>query len=265
MDRTAAFPNITDPLDPRDQHVLIVGASAAGLSTAEALRRNGHRGRLTLLDAESRLPYDRPPLSKQVLSGEWISDRAALRDQEMLDSLDASFLLGEAATSLHVATRTVITESGREIAADAIVLATGLRARHLPAAGGADGREAPAGVYVLRTLDDAHRLKEALATSSKLVVVGNGVLGCEIAATASARRRGHPCWHGRGADGTPTGPARVAAVGGTAPRTRGPVTRWKARGRRENREWPGGRRSSNPACDSTKQPKNTCNGAPPKD
>jgi 3-phenylpropionate/trans-cinnamate dioxygenase ferredoxin reductase component len=103
MNRTAAFPDITDPRDPRDQHVLIVGASAAGLSTAEALRRNGHRGRLTLLDAESRLPYDRPPLSKQVLSGEWTSDRTALRDQEMLDSLDASFLLGEAAASLHVA------------------------------------------------------------------------------------------------------------------------------------------------------------------
>jgi len=184
MNPTAAFSNFTDPPDPRDQHVLIVGASAAGLSTAEALRRNGHRGRLTLVDAESRLPYDRPPLSKQVLSGEWTSDRAALRDQEMLDSLDASFLLGEAATRLHVATRTVITGSGREVTADAIVLATGLRARHLLAAGGADGREAPVGVYVLRTLDDAHRLKEALATSSKLVVVGNGVLGCEIAATA---------------------------------------------------------------------------------
>jgi NADPH-dependent 2,4-dienoyl-CoA reductase/sulfur reductase-like enzyme len=184
MSPTAASSNTTDPVDPRDQHVLVVGASAAGLSTAEALRRNGHRGRLTLLDAESHLPYDRPPLSKQVLSGEWTSDRVTLRDQEMLDSLDALFLLGEAATSLHAATRTVITESGREVRADAIVLATGLRARNQPAAGGAEGRETPAGVYVLRTLDDAHRLKEALATTSRLVVVGNGVLGCEIAATA---------------------------------------------------------------------------------
>jgi NADPH-dependent 2,4-dienoyl-CoA reductase/sulfur reductase-like enzyme len=181
MDTTAAPPNTPDP---REQHVLVVGASAAGLATAEALRRNGHRGRLTLLDPEPHLPYDRPPLSKQVLSGEWTSDRVILRDQEMLDSLDAELLLGEAAVSLDAATRTVITGSGREMTADAVVLATGVGARHHPALGGAEGPVAPTGVYVLRTLDDAHRLKEALTTASKLVVAGNGVLGCEIAATA---------------------------------------------------------------------------------
>ncbi|WP_437773463.1 NAD(P)/FAD-dependent oxidoreductase [Arthrobacter sp. KNU40] len=184
MNPTAPPTNIQDTLDPRDQHVLVVGASAAGLATAEALRRNGHRGRLTLLDAEQHLPYDRPPLSKQLLSGEWTADRVILRDQEMLDSLDAEFLLGESATSLHIATRTVITGSGREVTADAVVLATGLRARHLPTTIGTGEPGAPAGIHVLRTLDDAHRLKEALATTARLVVVGNGVLGCEIAATA---------------------------------------------------------------------------------
>ena len=184
MNPTAASLNNQDTLDPRDRHVLVVGASAAGLATAEALRRNGHRGRLTLLDAEPHLPYDRPPLSKQLLSGEWTSERVVLRDQEMLDSLDAEFLLGEAAASLDTDSRTITTENGREVTADAIVLATGVRPRHLPAAAGAEGQEAAAGVHVLRTLDDAHRLKEALAATSKLVVVGNGVLGCEIAATA---------------------------------------------------------------------------------
>ncbi|MCZ9882838.1 NAD(P)/FAD-dependent oxidoreductase [Arthrobacter sp. B2a2-09] len=184
MDTTAAPTNTHAPRDPRDQHVLVVGASAAGLATAEALRRNGHRGRLTLLDAEPHLPYDRPPLSKQLLSGEWTADRVILRDQKMLDSLDAEFLLGESATSLHVSTRTVTTGSGQEVSADAIVLATGLRARHLPTALGTGDRGAPAGIHVLRTLDDAHRLKEALASTARLVVVGNGVLGCEIAATA---------------------------------------------------------------------------------
>jgi NADPH-dependent 2,4-dienoyl-CoA reductase/sulfur reductase-like enzyme len=158
--------------------VLVVGASAAGLTTAEALRRKGYQGRLTLLDAENHLPYDRPPLSKQVLSGTWDSDRAQLRAPEALVALDAEFVLADPAAGLDVATRTVHTATGRAVAADAVVVATGLRARTLP------GQEGLAGVHVLRTLDDSVALRADLLTSSRLVVVGEGVLGAEIAATA---------------------------------------------------------------------------------
>ncbi|WP_460062903.1 NAD(P)/FAD-dependent oxidoreductase [Streptomyces sp. YKOK-I1] len=159
-------------------HVLVVGASASGLTTAEALRRKGYEGRITVLGDEPHAPYDRPPLSKQVLSGAWEPERAALRSQDMLDGLDAEFVLGDRAVSLDAATRTVRTGSGRELRADALVIATGVRPRTLP--GGQD----LTGVHVLRTLDDSLALRKELLDASRVVVVGEGVLGSEIAATA---------------------------------------------------------------------------------
>ncbi|MGW4979012.1 NAD(P)/FAD-dependent oxidoreductase [Streptomyces mirabilis] len=158
--------------------VLVVGASAAGLATVEALRRKGYEGGITVLGAEPHAPYDRPPLSKQVLSGAWEPTRSALRTQEVLSTLDAEFVLGDAAVALDTATRTVRAQSGRELRADAIVIATGVRPRVLP------GQEDLTGVHVLRTLDDALALRKDLLDSARLVVVGEGVLGAEIAATA---------------------------------------------------------------------------------
>ncbi|MFF3131643.1 NAD(P)/FAD-dependent oxidoreductase [Streptomyces mirabilis] len=158
--------------------VLVVGASAAGLSTVEALRRKGYGGGITVLGAEPHAPYDRPPLSKQVLSGAWEPGRSALRTQEALSTLDAEFVLGDPAVALDTATRTVRARSGRELRADAIVIATGVRPRVLP------GQEGLTGVHVLRTLDDALALRKDLLDSARLVVVGEGVLGAEIAATA---------------------------------------------------------------------------------
>jgi NADPH-dependent 2,4-dienoyl-CoA reductase/sulfur reductase-like enzyme len=151
---------------------LIVGASAAGLACAEALRRKGYTGPLTIVGAEPHLPYDRPPLSKQVLSGSWEPARAQLRPAEALAALDATFVLGDPAVHLDVAERAVHTASGRVLKAENIVLATGLRPRTLP--------RQPA----LRTLDDAVSLREDLLKCSRAVVVGDGVLGAEIAATA---------------------------------------------------------------------------------
>ncbi|NNN29294.1 FAD-dependent oxidoreductase [Streptomyces sp. S3(2020)] len=159
-------------------HVLVVGASASGLTTAEALRRKGYEGRITVLGDEPHAPYDRPPLSKQVLSGAWEPDRAALRTQDLLDGLDAEFVLGDPAVSLDTANRTVRTGSGRELTADAVVIATGVRPRTLP------GQAGLSGVHVLRTLDDSLALREELLGAARLVVVGEGVLGSEIAATA---------------------------------------------------------------------------------
>ncbi|MCK2214814.1 FAD-dependent oxidoreductase [Actinomadura sp. ATCC 31491] len=158
--------------------VLIVGASAAGLSTAEALRRLGHDGGLTLLDAEPHLPYDRPPLSKQVLAGAWEPERARLRGRPQLDALGAEFVRGEPAVALDVGARAVTTASGRVLRADAVVLATGLVPHRLP------GQDGLAGVHVLRGLDDALTLRAHLTPGTRLVVVGEGVLGGEIAATA---------------------------------------------------------------------------------
>ncbi|WP_457966977.1 FAD-dependent oxidoreductase [Arthrobacter sp. D1-29] len=161
-----------------DTDVLIVGASAAGLGVLESLRGANYRGRITLLGAETHLPYDRPPLSKQVLGGEWDAERAQLRSREQLDALDARFILGEAATGLNASARQVHTAQ-RKLTAGNIVIATGTSARKL--------RSQPEikGLHTLRTLEDALALREDLLAASRLVVVGEGVLGSEIAATAS--------------------------------------------------------------------------------
>ncbi|GAB3930676.1 FAD-dependent oxidoreductase [Kribbella albertanoniae] len=156
---------------------MIVGASAA-LSTAEALRRQGYQDPITILGAEADPPYDRPPLSKQYLRGDWDADRTRLRPDSMLDALGANFILGDPAISLDVDRRLVRSAAGRELAADAIVIATGLRPRALPDQAGL------AGVHVLRTLADAAALRADLSNAPKVVVVGNGVLGVELAATA---------------------------------------------------------------------------------
>src|SRR4051794_13088507 len=162
-------------------HVLVVGASAAGLATVEALRRKGYAGRVTVLGAEAHLPYDRPPLSKQVLGGSWAPEQARLRTPDALSALDTEFVLGDPAVRLDARARTVHTAAGRTLAAEAVVLATGLRPRTLP------GQDGLAGVHVLRTLDDALGLRADLAPGTdpakRVVVVGDGVLGAEIAAT----------------------------------------------------------------------------------
>ncbi|XAH22388.1 FAD-dependent oxidoreductase [Xylophilus sp. GW821-FHT01B05] len=158
--------------------VLIVGASAGGLCTAEALRRSGYKGQITLVGDEPHVPYDRPPLSKQVLHGTWEPERATLRPSQALAALDVDLVLGDAALDLDVEARSVRTASGRLFEADAIVIATGARARRLPK------QEALAGVHVLRSLDDTLALRAELLAASRLVVVGEGVLGSEIAATA---------------------------------------------------------------------------------
>lgn len=184
--------------DPGATDVLVVGASAAGLTTVEALRRLGCTGTVTVLGAEPHLPYDRPPLSKQVLAGTWQPERTRLRPDDALSALDAEFVLGDPAVALDPTTRTVRTASGRTLRADAVVVATGSRPRTLP------GRAALSGVHVLRTLDDALALRAGLLRAgllgaARLVVVGDGVLGAEIAATARTT----------GADVTVVGPQRA--------------------------------------------------------
>ncbi|MFD8572752.1 NAD(P)/FAD-dependent oxidoreductase [Streptomyces sp. NPDC059639] len=158
--------------------VLVVGASVAGLATVQTLRRKGFEGRVTVLGAERHPPYDRPPLSKQILAGTWQPEQAHLRSPSDLAALDADFVLGDRAVALDTAERRVRTAAGRDLSADAVVIATGASPRSLPAEGPTDR------VHTLRTVDDALALRDRLLEHRRTVVVGDGVLGAEIAATA---------------------------------------------------------------------------------
>lgn len=165
------------------QSIHIVGASLAGIRAAEALRRREFDGRIVLIGDEPHHPYDRPPLSKQVLAGEWEVDRLALTKPEKFEDLDLDLRLGVRATSFDLASRTLSTDTGDDIV-DGLVIATGARCRTLP------GTEEMSGVHVLRSLDDALALRADLdAGPDRVVVVGAGFIGAEVAATC--RGRGH--------------------------------------------------------------------------
>ena len=161
--------------------VVVVGASLAGLSALEALRQQGYDGELIAVGAEPVLPYDRPPLSKQVLQGHWEPDKTALRDQAQYDGLGATWHLGRRATALDIAGRTITLDDGEPLAYDGLVIATGAAPRWIP------GSEGLAGVHVLRTLDECLALRSELETASRLCVVGAGFIGAEVAASARVR------------------------------------------------------------------------------
>ncbi len=157
--------------------VTVVGASLAGLSTVRALRAGGYQGRIRVVGDEPHAPYDRPPLSKGVLTGLVPAADLALLGAED-EVLGVDWLLGVRAVSLEPTGHRVGLANGSTLAADAVVLATGARARRLP---GTDGL---AGVHVLRTLEDAVALREQLRTARALVVVGAGFIGAEVASSA---------------------------------------------------------------------------------
>ena len=161
--------------------IVVVGASLAGLRAVETLRREGFGGRLALVGAEPHLPYDRPPLSKELLSGEWEHDRTVLRKQPY-DDLDLELRLGTAATSLDLTAREVELVGGTKIGFDGLVIATGSTPRTLPSVPALDG------VFTLRTLDDCLAIRERLDAGARVVVIGAGFIGSEVAATC--RKRG---------------------------------------------------------------------------
>ncbi|AWB85527.1 NAD(P)/FAD-dependent oxidoreductase [Mycetocola zhujimingii] len=159
-------------------HIVIVGASAAGLTTAAALRRNGYDRALTLVDSERHTPYDRPPLAKQLLTGEWGPERIGLKTDADLAALGVSIRSGVTATGLDIGRSVVSLSDATDLAFDRLVVATGVTPRVLP-----DSTHL-AGVHTLRTLDDALGLKEELVAGRHLVIVGGGFLGTEVAAAA---------------------------------------------------------------------------------
>lgn len=167
--------------------VTVVGASLAGLRAAETLRRDGFDGPITLIGDEAHEPYDRPPLSKQVLAGDWAPDRIALTPSDKLADLDLDLRLGATAAGFDLASRTLrLTgqtsgQNGAEtLEVDALLIATGARCRTL-----GEPRE---GVHVLRSLDDCLALRADFdAAPDRVVVVGAGFIGAEVAATARTR------------------------------------------------------------------------------
>lgn len=158
--------------------VVIVGASLAGLRAAEVLREEGFDGPITLVNEEQQAPYNRPPLSKQYLSGEWEQDRVQLRTAEQTSTLNLQFRNGIRAQHLNLNETSVVLSDGTELVFDGLIIATGARNRSLPIL---EGRP---GVFSLRTLDDAQQLRTALSTAKSLLVVGGGFIGCEVASTA---------------------------------------------------------------------------------
>lgn len=159
-------------------HVAIVGAGVAGFSTAQALRADGFGGRISLVGSEPCLPYDRPSLSKAVLGG-LVERPPLLAESEWFNEARVELMTGRTVRRLDAVARSLSFDDGAQLAADAIVLATGSRARELPL----PGSQLP-GVLTLRTYDDVRPLCRSWSTGTRLVIVGGGLIGCEVATTA---------------------------------------------------------------------------------
>lgn len=170
---------MSEPQAP-DSTIVVVGASLAGLRAAEEIRHEGHAGPVIIVGDEVHPPYDRPPLSKQLLAGTWDVPRVHHHTPDKLDMLGLEFRLGRRALSLDTETRTVALDDGHQLRYDGLIVATGARARSLP---GTDGLP---GVRTLRTLDDCLGIRAALESAgagARVVVIGAGFIGSEVAAT----------------------------------------------------------------------------------
>jgi 3-phenylpropionate/trans-cinnamate dioxygenase ferredoxin reductase component len=157
--------------------VVIVGAGLGGLRVAEELRRLGFDGRLTLIGDEPHAPYDRPPLSKEVLKGKKANPPSLLSD-DALAALELELRTGVAATALDTVRQQITLSDGSEVGYDVLVIATGARARHWGMAAGATN------VWPLRTAADAQGVASAIESKQRVAVLGAGFIGCEVAASA---------------------------------------------------------------------------------
>jgi 3-phenylpropionate/trans-cinnamate dioxygenase ferredoxin reductase subunit len=164
-------------------HVIVVGAGLAGWRFVEALRREGFDGALTLIGDEVDKPYDRPPLSKNVLVGKWDLEKATLATDALIKEANLELRLGQGATGLDVANTTVQLADGTSVVGDRVVIATGTRARRL--AFSADYR-----IHVIRRLDDIRGLNKVLATlapGATIAIIGGGFIGAETATALQTR------------------------------------------------------------------------------
>jgi len=158
-----------------EKGVVIVGGGLAAARTAEQLRRSEYTGRITIVSDEVHLPYDRPPLSKEVLRKE--VDDVALKPREWYDEKDITLRLGSAATGLDTAGQTVTLDDGTVLGYDELVIATGLVPRRIPAFPDLEG------IRVLRSFDESMALRSHASAARHAVVVGAGFIGCEVAAS----------------------------------------------------------------------------------
>ncbi|MGO4783339.1 NAD(P)/FAD-dependent oxidoreductase [Cryobacterium sp. W22_MBD10_FK3] len=154
--------------------VTIVGAGVVGHASAAALRAHGYTGRITVLGSERHRPYDRPPLGRGFLTGQTTIGELAL--EAAGEDLDVDWRLGVAAAALDPAAHRVTLANGCTVDADAVVIATGSAARRFDTM--------PRGVHTLRTVEDALALREELLPGARMIVVGSGVIGLEVASTA---------------------------------------------------------------------------------
>ncbi|MDX6690243.1 MAG: 3-phenylpropionate/trans-cinnamate dioxygenase ferredoxin reductase component [Solirubrobacteraceae bacterium] len=160
------------------QRIVVVGAGLAAQRCCAALRRLGHDGQITLFGDEGRLPYDRPPLSKEVLAGTDPEGSLELRPGRWYADHGIDVRAGVAATGLDPAAGHVLLADGAREPYDRLLIATGARPRPLPRT------EGYANVHVLRSAIDAARLRARLRPGARLVIVGAGIVGLEVAATA---------------------------------------------------------------------------------
>jgi NADPH-dependent 2,4-dienoyl-CoA reductase/sulfur reductase-like enzyme len=160
------------------EHIVVVGASLAGLRTAQGLRRRKSTARITMIGDEAELPYDRPPLSKSILLGKAEPESVQFLDRAAVHALDVELRLSTPASGLDLHQRRVRLADDETIGFDHLVIATGSSPRGVP------GLRMLDGVHVLRTLDDARRIRAGLLGASSLVIVGGGFIGCEIASSA---------------------------------------------------------------------------------
>jgi 3-phenylpropionate/trans-cinnamate dioxygenase ferredoxin reductase component len=165
--------------------VIVVGASLAGWRVVETLRSEGFDGTISLVGDERHLPYDRPPLSKQVLAGTWPPEKAVLADKRRSSEHRVHEVLGRRAVRLDAATRKIDLDDGTVLEGDAIVIATGALPRPLPGTEGLSQRD---GLFTLRTLDDSLALRAAVTAvdAARVVVIGAGFIGAEVASTCAA-------------------------------------------------------------------------------
>jgi 3-phenylpropionate/trans-cinnamate dioxygenase ferredoxin reductase component len=166
------------------RRVVIAGAGHAGVQAAASLREGGYDGAIALVDAQTALPYQRPPLSKAFLKGETNAERLVLKGEGFYAEQNIDLMLGEAITGVDRKAQKLTLNCGATLAYDRLILATGARARALPIRGAE-----LQGVHILRMIADASRIMEALSPAKSVAVIGGGFIGLEVAAAFAGTNR----------------------------------------------------------------------------
>lgn len=161
------------------QRVVVIGGGHAGVEAVAALRQKGWTGQITLISSEKQPPYQRPPLSKGYLSGKISATALAIKKGPFYEKAEATLLLGVTVTAIDRGNHELVLDNGQMLAYDKLIYATGTRARKLPV----PGAHLPS-VYYLRTMTDVERIRASLEPGKRLLIIGAGYIGLEVAASA---------------------------------------------------------------------------------